>query len=272
MKIITISRGSFAGGKAVAEAVGHRLGIAVLGRESVLARAAKDYGISEEELTQALDAPPSFWSQVLGHRSTYVKCVTAVLLEYAGEEGNLVYHGNVGHLLLFDLSHVLRVRVVADMDFRIRAAMEKTTLGREGAVSYILRVDRERARWAQLLYGVDWEDPTQYHVLLNVSRLSANSAAETIARMSELEEFKPTPGSRKRFEDLRLSCRVWGALAKLPETRSESIQVTADDGEVVISGKVSSAKALEMIPRVAETVEGVKALRVEAVADADWIL
>jgi len=43
-----------------------------------------------------------------------VKCVTAVLLDHA-RQGNLIYHGHVGHLLLSGISHVLRVRVIADM-------------------------------------------------------------------------------------------------------------------------------------------------------------
>jgi cytidylate kinase len=269
MALITISRGSFAGGKAVAEHLSRRLGYPSLSREEVLLEAAEQYGLSEAELTRALNESPPFWEQLPGKRLAYVKCVTAILLERASQ-GNLLYHGHVGHLLLAGISHVLRVRVVAPLEYRIQAAMTQARLQRDEAIAHIRRVDDERSRWARLLYGVDWEDPSQYSVILNLGQLTVPGACETIARMTELEEFKPTPESRKDFEDLRLSCRVWAALAKSPETRNAGIQVTADGAEVTIRGNVGSARALESIPRIAGSVEGVKSVRSEAGMGTDW--
>jgi cytidylate kinase len=269
MAIITISRGSFAGGKAIAEGLAGRLGYPYLSREQVLLEAAREYGVSEAELTKSLNQSPPLWQQVPGKRMTYVKCVTAVLLEHA-RDGNLIYHGFVGHLLLAGISQVLRVRVLAEMEYRIKSAMVQANFTREQAIDYIQRVDRDRSRWARLLYGVDWEDPHQYDVILNLGRISAESACEMVVRMSEMAEFKPTPEGRRQLEDYSLGCRVWAALAKNPETRSAGIQVTADRGEVAITGTVGSSKAVEAIPRIAAGVEGVKNLRCEIGVGTDW--
>jgi len=269
MSIITISRGSFSGGKAVAEQLGERLFRPVLSREQVLLQAANDYGISEQELISSLNQPPPFWQQVLGKRLVYVKCVTAVLLEHA-RQGSLIYHGNVGHLLLAGIPQVLRVRVIADLERRIRAAMDQAKLDREQAIAHIQRVDKERSKWAQVLYGVDWDDPGQYDLIVNLERVSIASAGETIARMSESADFKPTDASRKRLEDLSLSCRVWAVMAKNPLTRSASLEVTADGGGVVITGNVGSNKAIEAVNEAARQVEGVKTLRCEVGIGTDW--
>ncbi len=269
MAIITISRGSFAGGKALAVQLGETLGQPVLGREEVLTRAAQEYGINESELTTALNESPTFWRQVPGKRLAYVKCVTAALLDHA-KDGNLIYHGNVGHLLLAGISHVLRIRVIADLEFRIGAAMEKTGLPHNKAEAYIQRVDQDRKRWARLLYGEDWEDPHQYSVVLNLSQVSVTGACATVVHMTELDDFKPTDESRKRYQDLLLGCRVWAALAKEPKTRSSGIDVTADDGEVVIVGSVRTAEAGELLPQIAERVEGVRSVRCEAGMGTDW--
>lgn len=269
MSIITISRGSHSGGKAVAEQLAGRLGYPVLSREQVLLQAARDYGVSEKELADSLNLPPPAWQQVLGKRLIYAKCVTAVLLDHA-RQGNLIYHGNVGHLLLAGIPHVLRVRVIADMEQRIKAAMAQTQMDRKETIVYIQRVDRERSKWAKLLYGVDWEDPTQYDVILNLERISAASAAGTIAQMSDLEDFKPTDASRKALEDASLACRVWAAMAKNPATRSTSLEVKASDGQVVITGNVGSAKAIELIAQTARQVNGVKALQCDVGMGSDW--
>jgi len=269
MAIITISRGSFAGGSAVARALGERLGHPCLSREDVLARAAKDYDIHEEELRRTLNESPAYWQQMPGKRLAYVKCLTAVLLDQARDE-NLIYHGHVGHLLLAGVAHVLRVRVIADFEYRVRAAMTQADFPRDKAIAHIRQVDEERSRWARLLYGVEWHDPTQYHLTLNLGQIGVASACEVIVRMSEMEEFKPTAESRRQFEDLRLGARVWAALAKDPLTRSAGLQVVAQDGEVLITGNAGSAKAIELIPRLARTVAGVKQVRSEAGQGTDW--
>ena len=269
MAIITISRGSFAGGRAVAQGLAERLGYPILSREEAVRETAQDYDISEEELNSTLAGAPRFWQQVPGKRLAYVKCVTAVLLAHA-RDGNLVYHGIAGHLLLSDLPQVLRVRVIADMQYRIEATMEEQNLEREKAVSYIQRVDKERSRWARLLYGVEWEDPSLYDVILNLGKISAATGCETLVGMASQQEFQPTPEKRKELDDFSLSCRVWGALAKNPATRSAGIQVRADNGEVVIGGTVDSVKALGLVSQIAESVDGVKGLRSEFGVGSDW--
>lgn len=269
MAIIAISRGSFSGGRAVAEQLAARLSQPLLSREEVVAQAALDYGISERELADSLDQPPPFWQQVLGKRLAYVKCLTAVLLEHA-RQGDLIYHGNVGHLLLSGVPHVLRVRVIADLEQRIQAAMDQARLGREQAIAHIDRVDKARARWAQVLYGVSWDDPAQYDLVVNLARVSPATACEGIARMTEASEFKPSPASQKQLEDLALGAHIWAVMAKDPVTRSAGLEITADSGDVVITGSVGSARAAEAVARTAREVQGVKSLRCDVGVGSDW--
>jgi cytidylate kinase len=269
MAIITISRGSFAGGTLVAQALAEQLGYPCLGREEALALAARDYGIVEEELRKSLNEWPRFWEEVPGKRLAYVKCLTAVLLDQA-RDGNLVYHGNVGHLLVSEITHALRIRVIADIEYRIQAAMKQAGLSRDKALAYIRQVDEARSRWARLLYNVDWEDATQYHLTLNLGQISVATAVAVIVRLSVGEEFQPTEDSRRRYEDIHLGSRVWAALAKNPVTRSAGIHVDAHDGNVSITGHVHSTQSLELIPRIASEVEGVKNVQCEAGMGTDW--
>ncbi len=269
MATITISRGSFSGGKAVAEGLAERLGYALLSREQLLAEAADDYGISETELSAALDQTPPFWQQVPGKRLAYVRCVTAVLLDHV-RHGDLVYHGYVGHLLLAGITPALAVRVIADLEMRIGSAMRLAKLSRGEALAYIQRVDRRRARWAKLLYGVDWHDPDQYDLTVNLARVPVPGAIDAIASMVRLPEYEPSAQSLKKLEDHSLSCRVWAALARDPAARSAEVHVEADAGRVCITGRVSSVRAQEAIPRLARQVEGIRTLQCDVGVGIDW--
>jgi cytidylate kinase len=269
MSMITISRGTFSGGKALAERLSERLGYPCLSREQVLADAAKEYGIAEEDLATALGEPSVLWEQLPGKRIAYLKCVTTSILQRA-EEGRLVYHGHAGHLLLRGISHVLRVRVVADMEFRIKGAMERLNVTRDEAIAEIESIDNKRRKWSRFLYGIDWEDPNLYDVVLNLERLTMDGACETIIRMTTLDEFRMSDASQKALEDVTLGSRVWAALAKHDVTRKIAVKVSAEGGRVTIEGSVGSQKVVDAIPDVIRHVEGVREIRNEVGIGTDW--
>ena len=68
MAIVTICRGSYAGGRTVAERLAELLGYPILGREEVLTETARDYDVSEKELSKMMNGAPPFWQQVPGKR------------------------------------------------------------------------------------------------------------------------------------------------------------------------------------------------------------
>jgi cytidylate kinase len=269
MAIISISRGTFSGGKILAERVAERLSYPCLGREEILFEAGKEFGVSERELSEAVNQPPPFWQQVPGRRVAYLMCLTAALLKRA-QGGSLVYHGHAGHFLLAGITHVLRIRVIADMEYRIKAAMERMNLTRDEAIVYIERVDRERNRWTRFLYGIEWGDPSQYDVVLNLERMSIEGASLAIVSMTQLDDYKITPQSQKAFENLMVTSGVWAALVKDERTRAASVQVMANNGVVTITGKASTGKVVDAIPVVASQVPGVKEVKNEVGVGSDW--
>lgn len=269
MSVITISRGSYSGAKAVAEKLGEQLGFPVLSRENLLQQAASEFNISESDLAESFISAPSAWQQTLGRRVAFVKCVTSVLLDHASA-GNLVYHGHVGHLLLGDIPHVLRVRVISSMEKRIQAACEQLQVGRDQAIAHIQHVDKERSRWAKGVYGVSWDAPEQYHALLNLEYLSVESACAAIERLVEQPEFQRTEAAKRALEDATLACRVWAALAKNPETRNAGVDVKSSAGTVVITGNVASSKTSELLAETARRVEGVHEVVCEVGMGQDW--
>ena len=269
MAIITISRGTFSGGKAIAEELAGRLGCPCVSRE-IIFDAAKEYGVSEAELNNAFITPPRFWKQAPGKRFALLNLLRAALLNLS-KDGNLVYHGFAGHHLLRGVSHVLRVRVIAGMEYRIKTAMEFRTVTRDQAVAMIRKRDRQSSNWARFLYGVDWQAPFLYDVILNHERISVKSAAETLVHMTELEEFKPTDASREAFADLLLGSRVWAALFKDPRTRSANIRVEARKGHVTVAGDADSEQIVDAIRDVALRVEGVKGVTCDIGVGFNWL-
>lgn len=256
MPIITVSRGTFSGGRAIAECLAERLGYPCASREMIL-EAAAQYGVPVTRLKEAMEKPPSFWQRLAGERTGYIDYFRAALCERASK-GELVYHGYVGHMLLTGISHVIRVRVIAGWEFRIEAAGRERRLGRKEAIDYITKVDTERARWMQFMYGVNWYDASLYDVVLNLEHMSLESACEVLTRVAQLPDFQPTAASMRAVEDLALSSRVRAALSMDARTRTNEVQVAAKDGVVTITGSAWFQQQVEVVRSVAGQVAGVK--------------
>lgn len=263
MSIIAISQGVLSGGEILAERLAERLGYRCVSREAVLEMTAKAYGIPAEDLMLAMGKRPSFWDRVIGERTAHLTFVRTTLCDLA-RDGNLIYHGLVGHLLLPGISHVIRIRSITDMEVRVAAAMQPEKLTREQALAYIEEVDKERRQWIRFLFDVEWDDPHLYDIVINVSRMHLDTACETVARLTEREEFKPTPASLRAMENLTLSSQVAAALARDSRTwGAAGFAISAEEGVVTISGESHSATIEKTIPLVAGQVAGVKEVRTD---------
>ena len=268
MAIVTISRGTYPGGIGVAEKLASELGHPCIGLE-VVRDAAQASGVDEGELLTTREEPPRYGEKKPGRIPAHLNLVRTALLRRA-QTGNLVYHGYIGHLLLRGISHVLRVRIITGTEKRIAMLMKDQDMSEKKATAHLKKVDAQLAKWTRFLYGVDWQDPSLYDVVLNLDRISIDGAAATLAQMTRLDEFQPTPESRKAFEDLCLSSEVWAALSKDTRTRGANIRASADAGTVFVTGVAANYETADLIEEVAAQVEGVREVDNQVGVGKDW--
>ncbi len=206
MAIITISRGSLSGGRAVAECLGRRSGFAVVGRE-VLQEAAEKVGISPEALQGKFETTPGLWARLTKDREKYVAAVQTALAEWC-TRGNLVYHGLAGQFLLREIHGILRVQILAPLEMRVQNLLAThPRMTREQVSVFIRKVDQERARWVRVMYGADVMDPANYDLTINLQALSIESACEAIAESASQPRFSLTPEMESEIFAFAAACR-----------------------------------------------------------------
>ncbi len=260
MAIITISRGSFSGGQNLAECLAKRLGYESLSRE-ILVEAAEKYGISENELTNAMKAKPAIVERLSLNidRIHYLAFIQATLCEHVKND-NVVYYGHAGHLLLKDVCRVIKVKVIATLEQRIAFAMERNKLSRQEAVLYIRKMDKYRHKWTKFLYGIDWNDPSLYDVVVNLKDASIQTACNMISVMTSAPEFQLTERSKKAIADLALESQIKAKLASDKATRDYMLKINVEAGHVRISGRVRNTDDANRISTFIREMPGVKSL------------
>lgn len=238
MAVITISQGSFSGGRMLAEAVSRRLGYRCIDRQQLVNRAA-EWGVSEEQLHTTMEKPPSFFGQSAHTKYRYLAFIQAALTEEV-RKGNAIYHGLAAHLLLGKGQHVLRTRVIAPMAFRLAMVELKLGYSRKDAIAYIERKDSDRNKWTKFLYAVDWTDCSLYDLVINLEQMTLVDASDLLCAMVHTPSFETTPEALAALNDLAVSSAVKAHLAMDPEMASMEFEVTARRGTVSIKGEVDS--------------------------------
>ena len=101
-------------------------------------------------------------------KSKYLTFIRAALLKHV-QRDNVVYHGLFGHFFLQDIPHVLKVRIVADMDSRVADEVKREAISEVKARELLMKDDQERRKWSLYLYGADWWDATLYDLVSHPS-------------------------------------------------------------------------------------------------------
>lgn len=257
MAIVTVSHEMGSGGAEIGAALAERLRYRFVDQD-MITQAARQYGVGEEKLTQLDETKPSLFERFDVETRQYITVLQSALLDVA-EQDNSVLMGRGGQVLLRGIAHVLRVRVIAPFDMRVKRVMRKLA-GQMGesvdvrsTAELVRRNDHEKFGRMRYLYDVDWADPALYDVAINTEKLSTEAGVDLIIGLLHRPEVATTEASRQAVRDRALASRVRTALAAHPETRKYRINVEASQGVIQLEGTAALEKASE----VARSVSGV---------------
>ncbi len=228
MAIITISRGSFSHGKKIAEEVAKRLNYKIISREVIL-EASKDFNVPEAKLLNAIANPISFFERFSYKREKYIAYIEAEILKHLKED-NIIYHGFAGHFFVKDIPHAFKIRIIANLDERIKLVMKEKNISEEEARKFIEELDEARRKWSLQLYGIDTNDPSLYDMVIHIDKLKIENAVNIICDVVKSGIFDATPESQQIIEDKALAAELKAILVDF----KPDVEVSCKKGVVTI--------------------------------------
>ena len=110
----------------------------------------------------------------------YIEAIESAMKEMAAD-GDVVFIGRGGHVILKDMPNVLRVGVVASFEDRVKTLMNRETIDRDNAMVTLEQRDQARKHFFKKYFELDEPDnPNLFHFTINSSEISTNYAAEMI--------------------------------------------------------------------------------------------
>ena len=110
----------------------------------------------------------------------YIEAIESAMKEMAAD-GDVVFIGRGGHVILKDMPNVLRVGVVASFEDRVKTLMNRETIDRDNAMVTLEQRDQARKHFFKKYFELDEPDnPNLFHFTINSSEISINYAADMV--------------------------------------------------------------------------------------------
>jgi len=259
MSIVAMSETIGSGGTEIGRALASGLGWEFADRE-IITKAAEAFGEAVMDLRHATEERPTLWDRFRQSQRRYLAYVEATVLEMAARD-HVVLVGRASTVILRDVPHALRVRVIAPERVRAERIERQQGLTPEGAREYVHDADRDLAARVRFLYHLDWEDPLLYDVVINTERTSVARAVAVLREWLADDRLTPTDASRAALRDRSVLAQAQGALQANPLTRPRSIGVTVAGGLVELTGRVDNDNERKTAEAVVARVPGVTTVR-----------
>lgn len=183
-----------------------------------------------------------------GERAAYRAALEAVVTEFAD---NVVMVGYGAGLFLQGLRSLVRVFVVAPFEDRVARVIAEGEAHADRARKQVEQQDRESAAFLRYLFGIDWLDPHNWEVVINVGRADAAAAIEMLATYAA--SLTRTPDERDRMARQELAKCLEQALLAAPDLGLNKVRVVVESAAVVIEGKALAREDRERAEALARS-------------------
>ncbi len=242
MSVITIFNALYCNEEQIVSQLVEKTGYALITDREVISRAGNLSGITADRIGRALSAKTSLFNPFTHEKErsvAYLRLAVAELLV----QGKLVLTGFSSHFIPANVSHVLRICLVAEMQYRLRQA-ETQSAGSKDALKTIHKSDEDMMAWTVLLHkNSDPWDPGLYDIVIPTDKIAAEESVHLILGNLHSEVLTPTAASLAALADFHLQAQIQVALAL--EGHDVGVRVAEDAVTLTIEKNVLMLSRLE---------------------------
>jgi cytidylate kinase len=129
---------------------------------------------------QELAREPTSVSQKLSDKA-FIEAITTVVRDLH-QSGDVVIIGRGANVILADAPGVIHVGMLAPLVARVETIMQRERFPREEAQAYVEKAEQARVEFFRKFFKVNPNNPSHYHLVLNLREMPSTTAAETIIR------------------------------------------------------------------------------------------
>jgi CheY-like chemotaxis protein/cytidylate kinase len=265
MAIITIFSASYCRENEISTKLAKNLGYELLD-DKLIDETEKQFHVSANKLRDTLIGHIPFLNNITHDREKNIAYLKIILTQLLSND-NVIYHGFASHLLPKNISHILKVCILANHEYRLKTAMEQFHLSEQDAKSKLRKDDEKRYNWVHDLHQRSPWDEILYDIIIPMQSSSVDEAVDLISENITKKALETTPESKKAMDDFLFISKVNVPLVE----NGYDVTIEHDNGNITISLKeyvIRFKHIKEKINKIVRAVEGVKNIEVNMAPDA----
>jgi CheY-like chemotaxis protein len=259
MAIITIFSASYCGENEISIKLATKLGYEIID-EKLIDETAEQFHVTPEKLRDTLNGHIPFLNNLTHEKEKNIAYIKYILAQLVSTD-NVISHGFASHLLPRNITHILKVCILANHEYRLKTAMEQGNISEQNAKRKIRKDDEKRYKWVHDLCHLSPWDESLYDIIIPMHTSSVDEAVTLISENVRKKALEPTPESQKAMDDFLLASKVNVPLVE----NGYDVNIDNDNGNITISLKeyvIRFEHMKEKIIKIVSTIEGVKNVEV----------
>jgi two-component system response regulator CpxR len=204
-------------------------------------------------------AKTSIFNQFTHEKERSIAYLRLALAEMLNTD-NLIISGASSLLVPENISHVLRVCLIADMKSRVAQAQKQEKISEKEAIALIRRNDENMGAWVKTILGTN--DPwasSSYDIMIPTDKTDVGESVKLISAHAESDIVQVTDVSKKAISDFQLAAKAGEALANA----GHNVSTDAKNGKIIITinkNVLMLSRLEEELKLIVEKISGVKAV------------
>ena len=258
MPLIAMTREMGSLGKDVAAGIAARSGKRVVYHE-IIEPIANKMRLRKSHVERFLDGKSGMWERLTTDKTSLSIFTADETFRFLRDGSTGVIRGWGAVHLLRDIPHVIRVRVCAPMETRVKRMMERLNTDDRANVESEIQISEEaHTAITKRHFGVNWRDPELYDLVLSTERLSVDECVDEVEGLMKKRCFQETPESMRMVENLSLEWSLRSAMRRDERTSGTEFTMQVNDGVAKLTGVVGTQAEANAAAEVARAVEGIK--------------
>jgi CheY-like chemotaxis protein/cytidylate kinase len=259
MAIITIFSSLYCNEREIIAKLAKKLDYTILDEE-LIEETSKSYHVSVNKLRSTLNGHTPFLNNLTHEREKNIAYLKSILAQLVSKN-NVIYHGFAGHLLPKNITHILKVCILGNHEYRLKTAIEQGNISEQNAKSKIRKDDEKRLKWVHNLCNLSPWDESLYDMIIPIHTSSVDETVALISENIRKRALETTPESQKTMDDFLFVSKV-----NVPLVENDyNVNIDHDNGNITISLKeyvIRFGHMKEKIKNIVSSVPGVKDIEV----------
>lgn len=257
MTILAIFSGTFCNAETIVDGCRQKTGQKLITDEALVSEAARLSGLTEKKIEAAFAAKASVFNPFTHEKERAIAYLRLALADILDSEKQII-SGFSSLLIPPDITHAMRVCLVADVRFRVETARKQKNMSEKDAAALIRRHNEQASAWVGSVKNEEdpWK-PELYDMVMPTDKTDPDTVVDLITQHLAADVVQATNRSRQAVADFQLAAKVGEVLARA----GHNVTTRARDGKITITINkhvLMLARLEEELKALVEKVDGVK--------------